>query len=79
MESKCDVNAQFVLVCMESIEKAEMQHIVQTNIIQAWKGFCLLGDDRLIIIAHVKIINCCFYKYCIYINNCTIYKQSNSD
>lgn len=40
MESKCNVNAQFVLVRMESIEKAEMQHIVQTNIIQAWKGFC---------------------------------------
>lgn len=29
MESKCDFNAQFILVCMKSIEEAEVKQIVQ--------------------------------------------------
>lgn len=34
MESKCDFNARFVLVCMKSIEKAEVKQIVQINVVQ---------------------------------------------
>lgn len=34
MESKCDFNAQFIFICMKSIEKAKVEQIVKTSVVQ---------------------------------------------